>query len=53
MLLETTMKEGSYLAAFEALGRTIEVLKRDVRYKDEKIKELQEKLTKVGGHNEW
>lgn len=53
-LLEMNKKDSSYLAAFEALGRTIEELKREIRHKDFKIAELEEKLAKVkGGRNEW
>ena len=53
-LLEITKKDSSYLAAFEALGRTIEELKREVRSKDFRITELEKKLAKVeGGWNTW
>lgn len=53
-LLEITKRDSSYLAAFEALGRTIEELKREVRSKDFRITELEGQLAKVkGGCNEW
>lgn len=53
-LLEMNKKDSSYLAAFEALGRTIEELKRDIRSKDFLISELEKELAKVkGGRNEW
>lgn len=53
-LLEMNKKDSSYLAAFEALGRTIEELKRDIRSKDFRIAELEKELAKVkGGRNEW
>lgn len=53
-LLEMDKKDSSYLAAFEALGRTIEELKRDIRSKDFRIAELEKELAKVkGGRNEW
>ena len=53
-LLEMTKKDGSILAVFEALGRTIVELKREVRSKDFRIAELEKELAKVkGGRNEW
>ena len=60
-LLEITKRDSSYLAAFEALGRTIEELKREVRSKEFDIAHLKEELdiakkelAKVkGGRNEW
>ena len=60
-LLEITKKDSSYLAAFEALGRTIEELKREVRSREFDISQLKEELdiakkalAKVkGGCNEW
>ena len=53
-LLEINKKDSSYLAAFEALGKTIEDLKRDIRSKEFRISELEKELAKVkGGCNEW
>ena len=53
-LLEMNKKDSSYLAAFEALGRTIEELKSENRIKDIRIAELEKELAKVkGGRNEW
>ena len=60
-LLEITKRDSSYLTAFEALGRTIEELKREVRSKELDIAHLKEELdiankelAKVkGGRNEW
>lgn len=53
-LLEINKKDSSYLAAFEALGKTIEDLKRDIRTKDFRISELEKELAKVkGGSNAW
>ena len=53
-LLEMNKKDSSFLAAFEALGKTIEELKRDIRSKDFLISELEKELAKVkGGRNEW
>lgn len=53
-LLEMNKKDSSYLAAFEALGRTIEELKGELRSKDFLISELEKELAKVkGGRNEW
>ena len=52
-LLEINKKDSSYLAAFEALGRTIEELKREVHHKDLKIAELEEKLAMAKEANRW
>ncbi len=43
-LLAISKKEGSLLASFEALGRVIEELKSEIRIKDYRIAELEEKL---------
>jgi hypothetical protein len=53
-LLEMNKKDSSYLAAFEALGRTIEELKREISSKDFLIADLEKELAKAkGGRNEW
>ena len=53
-LMEITKRDSSYLSAFEALGKTIEDLKRELRSKDFLISELEKELAKVkGGRNEW
>jgi predicted RNase H-like nuclease (RuvC/YqgF family) len=47
-------KDSSYLAAFEALGMTIEELKREISSKNFRISELEKELAKAkGGRNEW
>ena len=46
-LLAISKKEGSLLASFEALGRVIEELKSEIRIKDYRIAELEEKLANV------
>ena len=43
-LVEISKKEGSMLAAFEALGKVIDELKSDIRWRDLRIAELEGKL---------
>lgn len=43
-LIAVSKKDSSYLAAFEALGKTIEDLKSELRTKDYIISELKGKL---------
>ncbi len=48
-LLAITKKDSSYLAAFEALGKTIEELKSENRSKDFLIEQLERELAKAKG----
>lgn len=46
-LVEIGKKEGSMLAAFEALGKVIDELKSDIRWRDIRIAELERKLAEM------
>lgn len=46
-LLEISKKKGSYLAAFEALGKVIEDLKGEIRVKDIDIASLKKQLAEA------
>lgn len=52
-LLAITKKDSSYLAAFEALGKVIEDLKREISSKDYRIAELEEKLAMAKEADRW
>ena len=52
-LLALNKKDSSYLAAFEALGKVIEDLKSEIRSKDYKIAELEEKLAMAKEADRW
>ena len=52
-LLAITKKDSSYLAAFEALGKVIEDLKREISSKDYRIAELEEKLAIAKEADRW
>ena len=54
MVLEIANKDSAMLAVIEALGRTIDELKRAVVEKDMRISALESDLAKVrGGSNKW
>jgi hypothetical protein len=48
-LINTSQKESSYLAAFEALGKVIEDLKSEIRRKDFEIAELKREMAQAKG----
>lgn len=48
-IVAISKKESSMLSAFEALGKVIDDLKFEIRSKDYKIAELEERLEKAEG----